>query len=210
MAEITIPQFRDHLLESGVLDPEGIHHEFVSGMHGRKLDFDTIPEDSELFNEWVKVVSTEIRRLYTAHDLGRLVVVSVANGTNRLVPHIADNLGGDVFAVLTEKISAKAVRLTPGAEEEIITKSPNLAVAVEDVGTKGTTSATAVTDVRRLGVPEVEALNTWQRRERLEELDSIRAVYNAVIFEPLPTLTPEYCRESGYCAQGWEFIEHEK
>ncbi len=30
--------FRNHIVEApGVLDPEGVHHEFVSGMHGRKL-----------------------------------------------------------------------------------------------------------------------------------------------------------------------------
>ena len=38
--------FRQHILAAGVLDPEGVHHEFVSGMHGRKLDFDTIPTGS--------------------------------------------------------------------------------------------------------------------------------------------------------------------
>lgn len=210
MAELSVSNFRDHLLDEEVLDPEGVHHEFVSGLHGRKLDFDTIPSDSRLFEEWVEAVARRVHELYIAENAGKIVLVSVANGTNRLVPIVAAEVGHKVVGVLTAKESAKSVKLLPESVEAIKAIKPEVAVAIEDVGTRGTTSASAVSDVRRLNVPRVEALNTWQRRQQLEELEAIGAPYNAVIFEPLPSLSPAECRATGYCAYGWEFIEHEQ
>jgi phosphoribosylpyrophosphate synthetase len=201
-------EFKQHITESEILDPEGVHHEFVSGMHGRKLDFDAIPTDNDLFLEWVAIVAQAVRELYPDVPLDKLVLLSVAGGTNRLVGPVAKLLGGGVHALLTEKVSPKAVKLTAEAEKMITKLQPDLVLAVEDVGTRGTTSASAVVAARAAGATRVEALNTWQRREQLEELEAIDAVYHSIINDVLPTLSPEECRASGYCAQGWQYIEH--
>lgn len=203
----SVVDFRNHILDSGVLDPEGVHHEFVSGMHGRKLDFDLIPDESELFGEWVNVCARRIEDLYEHDDWIKLALMSVANGTNRLVEPVAIELGAHYSTLLTEKISPKEVALTRRSVVRLQSLEPDLVVAIEDVGTSGSTAATAVTSAREHGARRVEALNTWQRREQLEALVGIDAVYHSIIYEPLPTLTPEECQATGYCSWGWEYIE---
>lgn len=209
MANSKIEDFKKHIIESGiVLDPEGVHHEFVSGMHGRKLDFDSIPDNSPLFNEWVDVVTDFIRETYPDINLAKTAILSVAGGTNRLVGPIADKLGGGSVALLTEKVSPKEVKLTDESVKKLQALQPDLVITVEDVGTKGTTSATAIKSARAAGAKRVEAINTWQRRARLEELDAINAVNHSIILDELPTYSAEECRANGYCAKGWEYIEH--
>jgi hypothetical protein len=168
----SITLFRNHLIEApGVLDEEGVHHEFVSGMHGRKLDFDAIPTLSDLFEEWADVAASEIRRLYAGQALGSTVLLSVANGTNRVVEPITRRLNkatpGLWTPLQTRKVSPKAVELTEEAMAALRELDPDLVLAFEDVGTKGTTSASAVAGARQAGARRVEALNTWQRRPQV-------------------------------------------
>lgn len=202
-------KFRDDLLEHGVLDPEGLHHEFVSGLHGRKLDFDDIPPESDLFVSWVEIVTRKIHEEYISQGAGRLVLVSVAGGTNRLVPIVASEVGHKTVGVLTEKDSPRSVKLLPESLAVIRAIKPIVGVAIEDAATKGTMSASAVEEMKASGVPRNEVLNTWQRRVRLEELEARNIKYSSIIFEPLPTLAPQECEEDGYCAQGWELLEHD-
>lgn len=205
-----VADFKQKIMNSNVLDPEGLHHEFVSGLHGRKLDFDLIESDSDLFKQWVEVVTGAIKMLYKDIPTGKLVLLSVAGGTNRLVGPVADKIGGGVTALLTEKTSPKSVRLTEEAKKKLSELNPDLVLALEDVGTRGTTSATAVLSAKEAGAKKVEALNTWQRSEVLDELEAIGAKYQAIIKELLPNLTPEECRKNGYCAKGWKLILHAK
>src|SRR5947207_3370140 len=133
MTKLLVSEFKQHIMESPILDPEGVHHEFVSGMHGRKLDFDAIPTKSKLFGEWVVVAAQTIDELYPDIDRAKLALLSVANGTNRLVGPVAKQLGGGVTALLTEKISPKAVQLTDEAAKTLKRLNPELVVAIEDV-----------------------------------------------------------------------------
>lgn len=205
---MSIPVFKKHLEES-ILDPEGVHHEFVSGLHGRKLDFDTISDDDPLFDEWVAIVAEKVKELYPDVPKNKLVLLSVAGGTNRLVGPVAQAIGHGVTPVLTEKVSVKEVKLTDEAARIIKSRQPELVLAIEDVGTSGSTSATAVLAARRIGAGRVEALNTWQRRKRLEKLEAINTIYNSIIKDMLPTLEPAECQKDGYCAKGWKFIPHD-
>lgn len=202
--------FRDHIIHAeGVLDPEGIHHEFVSGMHGRKLDFDAIPTESRLFQEWVEACAQTIDTLYGGQSVGRRkALLSVANGTNRLVRPVAALLDNDFAPLETRKISPKSVELSDETAAYFAEQSPDFVLVVEDVGTRGTTSATAVAAAVRAGAGRVEALNTWQRRSQLEELDALGVTYNSVIIEPMPTMSAPQCATVGPCAQGWQFIPH--
>jgi orotate phosphoribosyltransferase len=208
--------FRNHLIEApGFLDQTGVHHEFVSGMHGRKMDFDSIPTDGELFEEWADTAADAIRERYAGQSLGAVVLLSVANGTNRLVVPVADRLRRHeppmhVVPLQTRKVSAKAVELDDTAAEAFRSTIPDLVLVIEDVGTMGTTSASAAIAARRAGARHVEAINTWQRRPMLERLIEVNVPYSSIIHEDLPTLTPAQCRAEGYCAQGWQLIEHAK
>ena len=198
------------MIDGCLLDPEGVHHEFASGMHGRKLDFDKIPDYGSLIDLWIDAVADSIRDTLPRKKLGKLALVSVANGTNRIVPRVAENLGNDTHALLTEKSSAKSVRLTAEAEAIMPRINDGAFVVIEDVATTGLTSASASLALRSAGATDILVMSTWQRRERLEELDAIGVPYVSVINEVLPTLSKEACNSSGPCSQGWLYIEHGK
>lgn len=208
MAAAYIETFKKHLEGFGVIDPEGVHHEFVSGMHGRKIDFDAIPTEDPLFDEWIEVISTYIKETFPdrLNDIG---LVSVANGTNRVVPLVAKKLGPGATYYLTEKMTSKSVKLEASSEAALKEKQPGLLLVLEDVGTQGTTSASAVEKVRELGFTNIRVINTWQRQKSLVKLDEINVPYSSIIFEILDTLSPEDCTTKGYCAEGWEFIKHD-
>jgi phosphoribosylpyrophosphate synthetase len=191
--------------EHGVLDPPDIHHEFTSGMHGKKLQFKKIPTDSELFNVWVDAVAEKVDGVYSYQSkLSKVVLLSIASGTNRLVEPLADRLGSRYISALTEKDEAldKAVRLTQEAAR-IVSRYSMLVVAVEDVGATGGTTAIAAKDALRKGAQKVEAVITWKRRPTLEKLDEISVVYHAVIDHELPTYPPDNCE---YCNDGVRLI----
>lgn len=198
--------FRQHILEGGVLDPEGTHHEFANYGHGRKLDFDVIPDDDPLYMEWVDLNQQAIR------ERGRLVlaVVGVANGTNRLARDVGSGL--EVKALFTHKISPREARLTPQSRRWLLEHADEsgLVIALEDVGTTGGTALTAVKSAQAAGAQEVEGQFTWQRTDNLLAFDAAGVACQAIIHEPLATYTPEECAAEGYCSEGWELIPHAK
>lgn len=206
-----IDTFRDRILTDpvGVLDPEGVvHHEFVSGNHGRKLDFDKILTDSDFYIEWVSVYARAIRAAYS--DRLPDALVGIANGANRLSESVAHLLGGKVLGLTTEKVDAKTVKLDDEARDAIQSGNVRFALTIEDVGTTGGTTSTAVVDLREAGVGRIESVNFWQRNGTLPRLDDLRIPYSAVILDPLPMFSPEDCPvvEGGYCREGVELIPH--
>lgn len=193
--------FKRHILERGILDPEGIHHEFVSGAHGRKLDFDRIPEDDPLYAEWVAL---NVQAIRMSGSLA-LAIAGVANGTNRLARDVGSILG--VEPLLTRKVSSREVQLTPNARSWLAGRALEGTVFVlEDVGTTGNTALTAAEDARIVGAHQIQGLFTWQRTASLPAFEAAGVPYRAIIREPLPTFTPEMCQAEGYCAQGWQLI----
>lgn len=205
-----IDRFRDRVFTDPleVLDPEGMHHEFVSGNHGRKLDFDKIIEGSDFYIEWVSIYARAVRSMYA--DRLPDALVGIANGANRLATSIAPLLGSGVLGLTTEKLDAKTVRLDEEARLAIKNIDIRFAVTIEDVGTTGSTTATAINDLRSAGVSRIESVNGWQRNDTLPRLDELKVPYHAVILNPLPMYSPLECEKSGYHAQGWKFIEHAK
>lgn len=206
-----VEAFRDHVINSGyVLDPEGEHSEFVSGMHGQKLDFDTIETGSELYQEWVQANNDFL--IAELNDIPE-VLLGVANGTNRLSEDVARNFHPTaVTGLVSEKDpqNSKILRLTKVANEVIRTAKPNLVIVLEDVGTTGSNSVQVAAAAHEAGAKDVLVVPTWKRRERLERLDEAGIRYQALIDEPLPTYTPEACREIGFCALGWKFKPRNK
>ncbi len=209
LTEGEIEVFRQHILETGVLDPEGTHHEFVSGLHGQKLDFDTIPNDSELYKEWVDV---NVRYIADRFDPLPTAILGVANGTNRLALDVARKLDSRVLGLESEKDpnDSRKLYLSDRAEIAITMVRPELVVVVEDVGTQGTNSVQPAKAAKNTGAKHVEVVTTWKRRAQLEKLDEAEIPYRAIIDQELPTYTSEQCRKLGFCALGWDFIERSK
>jgi orotate phosphoribosyltransferase len=200
-----IAAFRENIMDSGyVLDPEPVHSEFVSGKHGRKLDFDKIDDDDPLYKEW-----TEIAADFIQQEFPRLpeVIIGVANGTNRTALDTARRFNGQVLGLVSEKDpdNSKRLYLSSIAGRAIEAIKPELVVVLEDVGTTGSNSVQVAVDSRDAGARSVEVVTTWQRREHLERLEEAGIPHRAIINEPLPTYTPEECRSHGFCAEGWEF-----
>lgn len=204
--------FKQHVIDSGiVLDPEGTHHEFVSGMHGQKLDFDNIPDDTPLYREWV---DTTTRFLVTTYDPLPKVIVGVANGTNRLARDVGTKLFGYSHSAPSAKDpeNSKRLYLPDWAGRLIAALTPELVVVLEDVGTTGSNSVQVAQAVLDAGAQSAEVVVSWQRREQLERLDEAEVPYRAVIYDPLPTFTPEACaaEAEGFCARNWKFIPRTK
>jgi orotate phosphoribosyltransferase len=192
------------ILSNNVLDPEDLHHEFVSGMHGRKLDFDLMPTGGSFYKQWMDANVQYIRENYaTQPDM----ILGVADGANRMAISIALGLGNGIIGLTTDKISPKSVALSKVAKDFISTHKPEFVLIVEDVGTAGTTSASAAAEALAAGAKKVSVLNTWQRREHLEKLEEAGVEYDSIIKDFLPTYQPEDCV---YCKQGVKFIPHAK
>ena len=198
-----IDELKSRSLTEGVLDDETIHHEFVSGLHGRKLDFDKIPTASDLYELWVEAYIEYIQNNYQVQPS---MIIGVANGANRLAVSIAAGLGNGTLGLMTEKETSKSSRFHPSVEDIIRSYKPKFVLIVEDVGTAGTTSATAAIKALEAWVQSVEVLNTWQRSESLTKLEEAGISYRSLIVEQLPNYPPESCE---YCKQGVKLVEHD-
>lgn len=205
-----ISHFRDRVYAdpTGVLDPEGvIHHEFVSGNHGRKLDFDKIERGADMYIDWVAIYARAIRAMYPHRRPD--AIVGIANGANRLAEDVGHLLS--IQGLKTVKKDAKTVKLNEAAIAAIDDDNIRFALTIEDVGTTGSTTSTAAEDLRQAGVPRIESVNFWQRNPSLPKLETLRIPHAAVILEPLPMFAPDECAtdQNGYCAQGISLVAHD-
>ena len=207
MANIEV--FQAHILEAGVLDPPDIHHEFVYGQHGRKLDFDTIETESELYKEWV---SANVDFINQEFPQTPEVILGVANGTNRLALDVARRFNGQTVGLVSEKDpdNSKVLSLNWLAARVISAIKPGLVVVVEDVGTTGSNSVQVAVHARELGAKKVVVVPTWQRQPSLSKLDEAGISYIPIIGETLPTFDEVDCKAHGFCAEGALFIPRDK
>jgi len=188
------------------MDHEGTHHELSAGMHGQKLDFDTIPTGSPLYKEWVDVMTAYIREGFSTPPEA---IVGVANGTNRLALDVARRFNGRTLGLISEKddMDAKSLRLSELALKAVAGLLPRFVIVVEDVGTTGSNSVQIAQQIQDAGAHEVVVINTWQRRERLEKLEAAKTPYLSIINQELPTYSLEDCSVQGYCAKGWKLVQ---
>lgn len=204
--------FREHFFEpaTGTFDPEGVHHEFNQGLHGRKVDFDAVLEGTDLYDRWVDVTVAAIAQRYSQKLLGNSVLIGVANGTNRLARDVATSLDCDVAALDTVKLGKGIINLTPESVSMLQEINPEMAVITEDIATRGTNGASVVLSTRHNApkrLKRIEVINTLERSipERLDELD---VVYHSLIVAHMIDYEPERCAAEGYCADGWELIPY--
>lgn len=218
-----IETFRQHIIEDKtIFDPDGLHHEFVSGVHGQKLDFDKIADGSGLYSEWVVVSADDV-----AEQCPELpsIILGVANGTNRLAVSVAENLSEQfkqhrvAGLVSAKRADNDKVLYLPDRTAQIITDDrPDLLVVVEDAGTKGTNSVQIAEQALLAGAKNVIVQVTWQRNMTLPRLDELRAKYpdrfsyHSIIKHLLPDYEPEVCRTdpAGFCNRGWGLIERKR
>lgn len=200
-------EFKQKIIDSGIVDGEGIHHVFSSGLHGQKIDFDLIEDDSELYSKWVELTAEFIKQNY---DNLPSAVVGVANGTNRLAVSVAEALGGNVTALVTVKPEGSRNQpiLTDESLSQIKELKPESALILEDVGTTGTNSSSVYRSLKQAGVENAEVLHSWQRNDSLLHLDNEGGEYKAVIKDVLTNYTPEECKKSGFCSKGWKLLGH--
>jgi orotate phosphoribosyltransferase len=202
---VNVEGFRNRILDAGVLDPEGQHHEFVSGLHGRKLDFDKVQSGTVLYDEWTSITAEYIIQQYPAIPDALL---GVANGTNRLARDIAPRLGHNIVGLYSRKDTqdSKILQLSDLALKYMEELEPELVIVVEDVGTTGSNSVQVAEQSLKAGAKNVEVVITWQRQPYLEKLEKAGIPYRALIREDLPSYTPQSCRAEGYCSKGWKYI----
>lgn len=208
-----IEAFRDRIIEGGyVLDAEGMHSEFVSGMHGQKLDFDNVDERTDpLYHEWI-----DVQQEFIVDSFPRLpeVILGVANGTNRVAYSLGERFRGDAipFASRKQEKSSKEIHLPELAKTALHLIRPSLVVVVEDVGTTGSNSVQVARQALENGAQKAVVVTTWKRRPALERLEEAGVEYLAIIDEPLPTFSPEDCvsNPDGFCARDWQFKPRSK
>jgi orotate phosphoribosyltransferase-like protein len=195
-------EFRDNLIASGILDPEGIHHEFRGGLHGQKLDFEKIDETGSLYDEWVVRTADFVRAEFRALPDA---VIGVAEGTNRFAIDVARRLGEEVVGLVSKKNDSdkNILELSEPAQDYISSREPEFLVVLEDVGTTGSNSAQVADACLEAGADDVAVVVTWQRWFVLDRLDEIGIPYKALIRERLPAYKPEDCH---FCQQGWELV----
>lgn len=195
----SVEELRHRVLDDPVrvLDPTTQHHEFKSGMHGRKLDFDRVERGTDFYKQWINTYVFWVREVYR-YAMPE-VLVGVANGANRLAEDMAPLLG--VCAVKTEKTSNGLVVFPDKAKEEVQEKTKKRFLVIEDVGTTGSTTATVVDQLGDLGVSNVDIAHTWIRTQTLPALDERDRNYTTMIHEPLETFSPEDCLAlpEGFC-----------
>jgi orotate phosphoribosyltransferase len=203
-----IEAFKNELMTCGyVMDGTGVHHEFASGLHGQKLDFDKIEETDPMYARWIDVNADFIQATFN-----RLpeIIIGVANGTNRVALDTARRFNGETVGLVTNKDEHKRIYLGDFSRRVISSMKPNLVVVVEDVGTAGTNSVQAATAVQAAGAKNTAVVITWKRRAKLERLEEAGIEYLPIIDEELTSYAPDDCRDHGFCADGWEFIPREK
>lgn len=214
-----INEFHQNVLTDpiGILDPPGvIHHEFADGHHGRKLDFDKISSEDELYIQWVDLYAQYIKSRYRTRTAMPDALVGVANGANRLsrdIPsHFDGRLGKKVLSLFTVKTTSGDMRITDDSIAILDSKRVKFALIVEDVSTTGSTTAKVVDRLRELGQRRIEVVSTWQRSFSLPHLENKNVRHGAMIYHPMPMFAPEECRTSpeGYCARGIELEVHSR
>ena len=206
---MSIETFKRSIESSGAIDPVGVHHEFREGAHGRKIDFDAVNDSTELLKEWASEVAQYIASNY--QPLPQLIV-SVANGANKVVPMIAAGVAGltgeSLEYILTNKLDGS---LQISKEDKIRAESLRSAKAlvIDDVGTTGSNSVSVCHLLMDLGVKDVEVLYTWQRTEALTRLADTKIPHRSMIvdYTSVQTYDPNNCQ---HCHDGWALIPYKR
>ncbi len=166
-------KLREAILAANLLDEEGSHHQFASGTHGRKIDFDLIVADSELYALWVEANVNFIKSEFGLNISG---AVGVANGTNRIAIDVARGLS--CLALTTKKLADKSIALSDDAQTSLgVLSEADRVIVLEDVGTSGGSAVSVSTLCQKWSPAQISMLFTWQRTDTLPLADQSKIPY---------------------------------
>ncbi len=207
--------FHEQLLapETDVYDSDGTHSEFNQGLHGRKVDCDNIAEGTKLYEDWIGLSADLVWQSLPKRTLGKVVLIGIANGTNRIARDTADMLGC-VTALETYKNEEGRPELTPEAIEILKGLNPAHARFLEDVSSRGTNVMWATASLhtnRPSSLEDIEAHALFERGVPVW-LASIGLKYRAIIRHHMLDFEPDQCktRPMGYCANNWELKPYKR
>ncbi|MCA9334253.1 phosphoribosyltransferase [Candidatus Saccharibacteria bacterium] len=193
-------------------DPIGEHHEFRSGLHGRKYDLSKIRENGQLYGA---MLGLNVELIETDMSIDQpLVIAGVDSGTIEFAHDVAAMVGHpEVQAVDSEKDPESGMlSLTDIARDAIWAlhdRQPKI-VILDDVGTTGGSLVPLFVDaINYLGIDDVVAQYTVQRSAVLRKLEGYYP-YRAVIVDPQVDYTEEACVDRGFCSRGSRLIPYTK
>lgn len=206
--------YRRAVLHAGVKD-DGIHHEFVSGLHGEKLDFDRVYQRRRSPTYLLGLVL----KGQLIHDISpndRIGIVGIANGATQHAVDLSRYMQfrypylSDSPLVTTKRIEGqqKIVELTSESHHTLGSQSIDTVVLDDDVGTTGSSTAQPVPDLLNIGFDDIFAAYDWIRSDHLPYLDELGVPAYGLIEEVLPNFTPSQCNEVGLCMQGLELVRY--
>ncbi len=195
---------------AGIVDEGEIHSEFsqTPPLHGQKVNVDALKKGSKEFCDTVYTTASQLHAIYGSVMLENTVLVSTANGANRFLQPISQQLGITGFE--TVKVAPGVAHLDTDAYKQIHTLSPELVVVLDDVGSTGATTTRPVEDARCAGAECVEVLYMWQRVPVLPRLEELNVGYRAIINTPMPTYTQQECATlpQGFCSREWDVVPY--
>jgi len=212
MNKVDVAEFIEVVKYEGILDPEGVHHEFVDGDHGQKLHGEVFEQNPDTFADWVTLNAQQIREA----GMGRAPVLSVANGTNNLVRALGKHEHLDVPGLTTTKDHRGIITLSHLAVEVLVSICPSRLSIVDDIGTTGSQVlkvaglVTELAETHSFEPPRFEAFYTWQRTPVLKHLVNADIPAHVLHKEVLPTFSAVDCQRNpdGFCARGWKLVAH--
>ncbi|MCA9331851.1 hypothetical protein KC968_02830 [Candidatus Saccharibacteria bacterium] len=192
--------YQQALERAGVKD-DSIHHEFVSGAHGVKLDFDVTHKNrsSLLYMAGVMMKASMIMRDFEGSD--RIGVLGIDTGTTQHARDVAtvilsSGFGARVFSLTTVKSiqnGQKFIELTDETKELLVDHRITSVAIDDDVGTTGSSTAQPIPIMRDLGVQDTAVYYDWVRNPRLPRLDELQVAYRGMIEAWLPDYQPDDC-----------------
>lgn len=206
---VSAAEFEQNLLSLGIKDDD-CHHEFTTGVHGEKLNFDLIKPGSTEWRQWTELNALFICQMYP--DAKPPSLVGIADGTTAITEATAAELNrfatyeSEVLVLPTEKIidetGKKLVRLTKTAKQLLTYFGIQQALEIDDAATSGSTTAMPISELRNFDVRDIGVLYAWLRNKNLPHLDALNVPYYGLVDgHYLPDYSPADCRDHGFCAE---------
>lgn len=168
---------RENLLQAQILDSPGRHHEFASGKHGVKADFDKLNGDFG-YGMWTNTVYAFLLE----QQVNPEVLIGVG-GANRLALDVARKYDGRVIGLTSQKDpNNKHDFVLPDVTRRVLSSGQfEKAVILDEVGETGRQAAEVGKLALAAGIPAVEVVYTWQRQSVMPALDEAGIAYRSII-----------------------------
>ncbi len=188
-------------LEQAGVKNESVHHEFVTGVHGIKIDFDVTHNNrsSPLYIAGVMFKASLIMR--ESGGEGVIGILGIDTGTTRHAKDVATVITSAGFAMRAVALTThkriedgkKHIELTDETRELVSAHKIRHIAIDDDTGTTGSSTAQPVPALRDLGVEDISVYYDWIRNPELPYLDELGVAYEGIIRVCLPDYEPDDC-----------------